>query len=176
MTDNTEVLFPLPGDSLLVLKPQRQGEFCRDRFHVFAGNGGLLPKASRENDSFQLFFPCDGNPQCVTHPRKEAENRVWQQSREILFDSFSAEKHLVRERRLHGKMGPLLGRFQVCVVPHHAVKPGDIVLLRSYFLFDLEPDTDAASGPVPRERLQGFVEQFFSKSAIQGSARYASPA
>ena len=80
----------------------------------------------------------------------------------------------MRQRRFHGKMGPLLGRLPVSVVPNAAVKRRDIFVLCFYFLISLEPDTDAACGLLLHERLQGFLQQFFSRSAVQRRTRDAS--
>src|SRR6266699_1076848 len=78
------------SNSLLLLKPQSEREFCGDRFRVFTGNGRLFSRASREDYSFQLFFPGDGDPQRVTQADKRAEDRIQGKSLQVLFDSFSA--------------------------------------------------------------------------------------
>ena len=80
------------------------------------------------------------------------------------------------QRRFHGKMGPLLGGLAVAVVPNATVKRRDILVLCFYFLLSLKPDTDSARVPLPDEYLQGFLQQLFSRSAVQGRAREASSA
>ena len=112
----------------------------------------------------------------MVQSHKQAKNRVRKKSREILFDGFPAEEHLVGERRFHRKMGPLARDPGISLVPCATVKRRDIFFLRSCFLLRLEPDTDAARRPVTHERLQGFLQQLFTRSAVQGGARHASPA
>src|SRR5947209_2033243 len=73
-------------------------------------------------------------------------------------------------------MGPLLGGLPVSVVPNATVKRRDILVLCFYFLLSLKPDTDPARVPLLDEYLQGFLQQLFSRSAVQGRARDASSA
>ena len=80
------------------------------------------------------------------------------------------------QRRFHRKMGPLLGGLPVSVVPNATVKRRDILVLCFYFLLNLKPDTDPARVPLLDEYLQGFLQQLFSRSAVQGRARDASSA
>lgn len=82
----------------------------------------------------------------------------------------------MRERGFHGKMSPLLGRACVSLVPNATVKRRDILALRGHFLAGLQPDADAARGLLMHERLQGFLQQFFSRSAVQRHTRDASSA
>src|SRR5438477_11135889 len=73
-------------------------------------------------------------------------------------------------------MGPRLAGLPVSVVPNATVKPRDILVLCFYFLLTRMPVSVPARVPLLDEYLQAFLQQLFSRCAVQGRARDASSA
>jgi len=72
---------------------------------------------------------------------------------QVLFDSFSAKKRLLREGRLHGKMSPFLRSISVTAVPNKAVKSGYDLTVECCARICLQPDAEAVLKRVPPERF-----------------------
>src|SRR5437899_5952206 len=81
--------------------------------------------AAPEDDAFQLVFPLDGHPQRGAQSREKREDGIPGRGLQVLFYGFSVKKRLLRERRLHRKMGPFLGSIPVTAVPNESVKSSD---------------------------------------------------
>src|SRR5260370_32267379 len=144
MANRYEGLTSQSSDSRRLLKPQGQRKFRGERFRVFAGTGRLLSRASQEDDTFQLFFPLNGNPQRVTKSDKQPDDVVRGKSAQVLFDGFTPEKKFLREWRLHRKTCPLVRGLGGPPGPHHSVKLGRSVILRACVRIHPPPNAHAA--------------------------------